>query len=591
MDYELLKPWIIVLGYAVAVGVLVLGSKLAERADASPDDRWRTAARLAYSAAGFVASATTLFWATLGTFSGPAMVLWAVFPAAVAALVWWRSYRQREWMDRVAGRRGVQYSRDNPGRPSFGVLPAGGSAVGADDPRAGFESAVELDMRGLRVLGVQYTFGDIAPTKPRKKRPSKFLEAVDRVGNTYGMVQLRTPSVPTLVITPRPTDEQHKDFGPLEPSEFRPFEDARLTRNIIGGLTPEGELRPVDLADGDFTRRFSVRAADAEFAAAVLTPEVRQRLTSDPLFSTREVVFHNGALWTAQFGELTEEALVEDSRRLTRLAATVPPNAWHHGAPGPLQPEQFTSALREADAAGELRPPAAEYPALKWLAWLAVLAAILFAIDLAIDISPTSAVVQFAGLGVIPAVAAAVRHRFNVRREAVGRTPLRTWSLTLRTIVVLALLIPGAALFANSTLAITGLAAEVDLTVTEVACDANDDGDCGYDISGNYRLDGEVRRVEGSNWMQWRMFGPLPEEGDVIEIAIGPLWWQPMIESTGVGVFLLFCGLGLLLVGLLAAKLLFNLSPRLSSGPAKTGGEGTNSGAPQSKVHLSAEED
>lgn len=505
MDYELLKPWLIVLGYAVTVGLLLLGRKLAERADAGVDDRWRTAARLTFSAAGFVASATTLFWATLGTFSGPAMVLWAVFPVAVAAFVWWRSYRQREWMDRVAGKRGRLYTRHAPGRPSFGVLSAGGSAVAADDPRAGFESAVELDMRGQRVLGVQYVLGDVAPALPRKKkRPSKFLQAVDRVGNTYSAVQLRTPPVPTVVIAARSTEEQHKDFGPLEPGEIRPFEDARLTRNVFGALTPEAELRPVDLADDAFSQRFSVRADDAEFAAAVLSPEVRRHLIDDPWFSVREVVFHNGALWTPQFGELTEAVLVENSRQLTRLAATVPPGIW--------QQDQFVTALR---AAGELGAPAAPP---KW---------------------------------------------FNARRVAVGRVPLRPWSFALRAIVVLAMLIPGASLLTNSALAVTGLAPEVQLTVTAVRCDGTSDGNaCGYDISGTYQLDGETHRLENANWLQWRMFGPLPEQGDVIEVVIAPLWWQPMIESTGVGVFLLVCGLGLLLAGLLAAKLLFNLAPK-----------------------------
>lgn len=506
MDYELLKPWVVLGGYLLAFGLLALSNRFDGRPALRRGLLW---------AASALASVTSLYWLTWGTFSGPAAWLWAIFPLAVALFVWWRRYRRGEWTDRVAGRDGRVFSRDNPGRPSFGVLPGGGLAVDADDERAGFEAAVEFDHAGHRVLGVEYIYGHQAQAPAQQG--GKFVEAVDLAGNTISMVQLRTPAVPALVVAPRTTAEQHENFGPLEPTEIRPFQDARLTRNVVGALTPDTKLRKTTLDDAAFTRRFSVRAADAEHAARVLTPEVRQLLVSDPWFHVREVVFHHGALWTTRFGAMSERELREDAGALSRLAAAAPSDVWR-GAGGP-ETERFLAQL----AAAEGQPAAAS-----------------------------------GGLS-----------RFNARRRAAGRAPLGIASFAVRALCVLALVIPGASMLMNAVLAVTGVAPQVQLTVTDVKCDQSSSGDaCGDLVSGTYERDGERHTLVDENWLAWRSTTEPPVAGDVVEVRIGPLWWHPMIETTGVGIFLLIIGLGLVITSLLAAKLLFSVKPKASPQPA-----------------------
>lgn len=500
MDYELLKPWVVLGGYVLAFGLLALSSRFEGRLALRRGLPW---------AAGALASATSLYWLTWGTFSGPAAWLWAIFPLAVALFVGWRRYRRGELTDRVAGRDGRVFSRDNPGRPSFGVLSGGGFAVAADDDRAGFEAAVEFDHGGLRVLGVEYTFGREAQAP--SAQGGKFVQAVDMAGNTFSMVQLRTPAVPALVIAPRTTAEQHEDFGPLEPTEIRPFQDARLTRNVVGALTPETMLRKTTLEDAAFTRRFSVRAADAAHAARVLTPEVRHLLVSDPWFHVREVVFHQGALWTTSFGAMSERELREDADNLTRLAAAVPADVWRSS--GEPETERFLAQL----AAAESQPAAS---------------------------------------------ATDVLSRFNARRRAAGRAPLGIASFALRALCVLALVIPGASMLTNAVLAVTGIAPQVKLTVSGVACDPTSDGNtCGDLVSGTYEWGGHVHRLDEEKWLAWRDV----EVGDVVDVSIGPLWWNPMIETVGVGIFLLLTGIVLVAIGLLAAKFLFRLKPLASA--------------------------
>lgn len=507
MDYELLKPWVVVGGYLLAFGLLALSNRFDGRPTLRRGLLW---------AAGALASVTSLYWLTWGTFSGPAAWLWAIFPLAVAAFVWWRRYRRGEWTDRVAGRDGRVFSRGNPGRPSFGVLPSGGLAVDAEDERAGFEAAVEFDHAGQRVLGVEYTLGQRAQAPTQQG--GKFVEAVDMAGNTFSLVQLRTPAAPTLVVAPRTTAEQQENHGPLELSEIRPFQDARLTRNVVGALTPDTRLLKATLDDDAFSRRFSVRAADPEQVARVLTPEIRQLLVSDPWFHVREVVFHHGALWTTRYGAMSERELREDADNLSRLAAAVPSDVWR--STGDAETERFLAQL----AAAEAQPAAA----------------------------------ASGGLG-----------RFNARRRAAGRAPMGIASFAVRAVCVLALVIPGASMLTNAVLAVTGVAPQVQLTVTDVKCDQNSNSDaCGDLVSGTYERNGERHTLVDETWLAWRSTTEPPVVGDVVEVRIGPLWWHPMIETTGVGIFLLIIGLGLVITGLLAGKLLFNLAPKASPQPA-----------------------
>lgn len=100
MDYELLQPWIIVGGYALACSFLILGQKAQER---SPRQE-----RTLFGVAGFVASATTFYWFSRGI---PPLVLTGItigFAAAVFLLLRWRKKRQASVQSRAqeAGRRG-----------------------------------------------------------------------------------------------------------------------------------------------------------------------------------------------------------------------------------------------------------------------------------------------------------------------------------------------------------------------------------------------------------------------------------------------------------------------------------------------------
>lgn len=551
MDYELLKPWVVVGGYLLAFGLMLLADRLP---DAVGGKRWLP--RSLSWAAGAVASATTLYWFTWGTFAGPAAIVWAVFPLVVAAFIWWRRHRRGEWMDRLAARGGVLLDAAHPAPAGFGVLPAVGRAVDRGEPGASYDAGVEFSWQGLRVLGVEYGPGQPDP----ERAPGKFEQAVDLVGNRSSLVQVQTPRVPALVITPRTTRDQHEDFGPLEPSEFRPLQDGRLARNTYAAVRPAVGLEPVEFPDdAAFTRQFSVRSADSEFARAALTPQARRAMLTDDWLQTHEVVLHNGALWASSFGGLTERGLFDDLGHLTGLAGSLDRDAWRHSAG--VDDERFLSAVSSATAGTQARTE--QRTVLKWAAWLLGLGALVGSLVALADFAPRQAVVVFLALGAVPALAAAARGPFNRRRAAAGRRPLSTRALIVRTLIVLGLLVPGASLTANAVLAVTGLADRVEVTVTGVSCTTSSDGTaCSNNISGTYQLDGETRFLDDEPWLAWQMFTELPAKGDVVQVALGPVWWNPMIETTGVGVLLGLLGLVLLGAGAIAGRFLLDLSPK-----------------------------
>lgn len=328
----------------------------------------------------------------------------------------------------------------------------------------GTSKTVEFDHRGHRLLGVEY--GDI---------------------EKYSMVQLRSPSVPTLVITPR--------LGAFEPERFTPIEDARITRNTVGAPKPDAELLPFE-AGPEFDRRFTVTTSDEEFARAVLTDEVRALLMGEPWFRVREVVFHDGALWTVEAGRLTDGRVFDNSRQLARLAAAVPAELW--GA-------DFASGVDTSEEGWHGRRKGG------------------------------------------------VRAALNRRREARDRQPLSALSLTVRVVVALVLLVPGLLLAGNALAAMTGLAPEVRLTVTGSFPSTPSSGSCSSCgnndmVSGTY----EGGAVHQMWWMTW---AELPEKGDVVDVSVGPLWWHPVVEGTDTAVFLLLIASLPLLAGGLLAKM------------------------------------
>jgi hypothetical protein len=175
----------------------------------------------------------------------------------------------------------------------------------------------------------------------------------------------------------------------FEPERFTPLEDARITRNTVGALKPDAFLRAVD----DIDRAFTVTSTDPEFARAVLTDEVIAMLTTDPWFRVREIACHEGSLWVTESGSLTRERMFVNSRHLARLAAIIP---W--------EDEEFRRFAAETDTSET--------------SWLG------------------------RGRG-------GIRTAINRRREAAGRQTLSAISLTVRTVVVVALLVPGLSLLST----------------------------------------------------------------------------------------------------------------------------------------------
>ncbi|MFK0243607.1 hypothetical protein ACIQUM_02845 [Amycolatopsis azurea] len=476
MDDQLAGPWLIAGGYTVALALLLLGGRF--------DGRRPTAAAVSYALCGILVSETSLYWLSTGSGSAVPGWLWFAFPLVIMALAAWRGHRQKTWAGRL----------DGSGEPSFGVLPVRGIAVTGASPES-VKTAIEFGHNGHRLLGVEYGLGgsedfpDLART-------------TDLIGGTYALIQLRTPVVPSVVITPA--------IGAFEPERFTPLEDARITRNTVGAPKPDAVLQRFETGT-EFDRRFTVTTSDPEFAAALLSPGVRGLLEGDPWFRVREVAFHGGALWAAEAGTLTEEMMFADSRRLAILASTVD---WEDA--------DFRSAAKASDTSDA--------------GWL----------------------------GGRRGPLAGLRVPLNARREATGRQPLSSLSLVARTVVALALVLPGLALAVNSLTALTGLAPEARLTVTATLRAEAGTSNCtscgnGNLVDGTYELDGETHEVKDLRWLS---FGNFPERGDVVDISVTPLWWHPLIEGKDTGVILLLIGLAPVLAGVFLAKATFRPRPR-----------------------------
>ncbi|RZQ64166.1 hypothetical protein [Amycolatopsis suaedae] len=475
MDHQLVGPWLIVGGYAAGLVLLLVGNKL--------DGRRPSGAAVCYALAGITLSETSLYWLSTGTGSDVPTLIWLAFPLVITAWAAWRGYRQKTWMRRLGG----------SAEPSFGVVPSNGLAVAHDSGAPdSVTAAIEFDHHGHRLLGLEYTLGPRG--EPGFPDVAKVAEMVD---GTYSMVQLRTPAVPSLVLTP--------NVGAFEPERFTPLEDARITRNTFGAPKPDALLRRFETGTG-FDRRFTVTTSDPEFAAGVLTEEVRE-LLRDPWFRVREVVFHGGSLYAVESGSLTEERMFANSLRLVRLAAAVPGELW-----------------------GETFRPESE---AEWLG---------------------------RGRGAF----ASIRGPLNRRREAADRQPLTAMSLAFRSLVALALLVPGISVAGNAAAALTGLAPEVRLTVTAASEGTAGSGTCttcgsSDSVDGFYTHDGVTHEVTQMRWMSW---DTLPEKDAVVDVSLGPLWWNPIIERADTAVFLLLIALAPLLAGTLLVRATYFPRPR-----------------------------
>ena len=432
-------PWLVVGGYVVALGLLWLGGRW--------DGRRPAGAAVTYGLAGVAFVETTLFWLSAGTNSAVPTLLWFALPVLIAVLVAWHGYRQRTWVRRIGGTT----------TPTFGVFPADRLGVPYE---AADHTAIAATVQVNDLLGVEYTTGG---------QPAANLATM--IDGTYTMVQLRTPVVPSMVISPV--------TAAFEPERFTPLEDARITRNSFAALRPDAFLRAVDQID----RAFAVTAADPSLAGTLLTEEVVTLLTTDPWFRVRQIACHDGALYSTESGPLTEERLYGGGQKLTKLATLIP---WPDE---PFHPRPTITRNRDT-----------------------------------------------------------LRGRVNRRREKADRQPVSAMSFFVRTTMSLIFLLAGVSLAVNSVAALTGLAKEVSVKVTQSYDGGTPCRRCHNEdaIDGTYQQDGQTHEIEG---MWWMSFSRLPDTGETVTVAIGPLWWHPYIEHKDAAVFMLLIGLIPLLAG------------------------------------------
>ncbi|WP_329071047.1 hypothetical protein [Amycolatopsis sp. NBC_01480] len=476
---DLLDPWFIVGGYAIAFVLMQLAGWW--------EKRGTVASAVCYALCGTVVSETSLYWLSAGTGSSVPQLVWIAFPLVFTAFVAWRGWRQQTWIRWL----------DPVEEPTFGVLPHNGHAVRLGHPDLlPPRRTVEFGHQGHQLLGVEYS------TSP-PGRSGGAVKLAEQIDSIYAMVELRTPVVPTLVIRP--------NTKAFEPEHFTPLEDARITRNYFGWLDPVAPKRESIEINAEFDRRFSVSTDDPEFAAAVLTIEVRALILNDPWFRVRPVAFGGDAMWTIESGGLTEDRMFGNSRRLAILAAAVPAPVW----------EVWGDPAFSSVAAGS-------------------------------DTSYTGWNGKRGGV---------VRTPVNRRREAADRQPVTSVSLTMRSLIALGLLVGGLLPIGNSVAAMTGLATETHLVVTATyvgtSCPVSDNGcqNSSDRVHGTYELGGTTHEVT----TQW--YGSLPKRGDVVDIAVGPLWWRPVLESNRASVITLLYGLIPLVLGGGLAKATYRPRP------------------------------
>lgn len=560
-DNELVAPWIILGAFAVA-GLLTY---LAVKAHARDDGRGRTASRILLACAGLVASATLFFWFSRVMDSRVLIGISIAFPAAVLLLLRRRRRDQRGWLTRLAERTGgVVYEMGGWERPAFGVLPSGRHAVAATDQGGRFSHAIEFNLHDHRLLGVEYVDGAPEGVDDFGSRKPGSFQKLARLANHHTLTQLRTPSVPTLLIRPRTQMERQLAADGPDPHMMGPFEESHLSGTMAAALDPDEELVWFESGDSDFDEQFTVRTADPEFARRVLTPEVVALLKGERWFRLGPLAFQQGALWTGRYRKLGREGLFEAGRHLVQFARAVDSAVWRYqpqapagGPAAPPDPSAFVALLGSTEVGSEswraLEYADDQYTTLKWLAWLVVLGGALVVLSQWLPDAPV--VILFCALGLAPALGAIVHRPLAARRETAGLPALSQRAVMLRMLVAVALVVPGLALVGNGSLALFGVAEHVTLAVSDV--EARKCEDCEvprFYLSGSYRLGGEVHQVDGSQWLG--LARDRPQAGEAVDVAIGPVWWHPVIEGTGAAVELTVWGLVLLVGGLVLGKLM-----------------------------------
>ncbi|MGW4397538.1 hypothetical protein ACWEHA_19825 [Amycolatopsis nivea] len=483
-------PWYIVLGYLASFVLLWIAGRT--------EGGGTVTSAISNIACGLVFLGTTLTWFTVSMDVRAPLAVWIALPVVFVAFVLWQSWRQRDSLRRLG----------TTNEATFGVLPKRGRTVAFDQQDSlSLRRVLELEHQGHRLLGVEY---------PLTEPDSVTDRVTDRIGGIYSMIELRIPASPALLITPK--------VGAFEPDYTTPFEDARITRIQVGTPKPSpkpsaqpreflaDELRKVPV-DPEFDRRFEVATEDPEFAAKVLTPEVRELILGDLWFRVHEVVFDRDALWTAEADGLNEDRLLGNARHLAIFAAAVAPTLWRD--------TEFSRVTARSETGYDL--------------WFG----------------------QRRGF---------VRNRVNRYRESMDRQPLAPTTVLTRSLLAGALVVGGLLPIANGVATAAGLAAEVKLTVVDSA--AGDAGrSCGLNrtqicdsrspaVRGTYQDGGETHEVVTT----WHV-GQLPERGDVVPVRIGPIWWHTVFQSNDAVALTMLAALAPLALGLLFLKMIFRPKP------------------------------
>lgn len=267
------------------------------------------------------------------------LVLGGLLVIGLAAGTVLRKHRQRELVATLAERfGGTVRTNETPNQPSFGLQPRTiGGTGGLPRTRGEFDQAVELPYQGHQVLLVNFSVnryyvdphtgrvihrkgwtnptkldantvkGDIKHSFDSHHRPVK--APTDPRGGRRHMVQLRTPSVPTLCIQRR----------------MRNFR-----RNTLSSINFVSDEDLVEYSTGmpRFDEQFEVLTAQHDFARAVLGTPLAEQMADDDWFHQRMVVFEGGVLWTQDMGHMPGEKVLHTVDRLIRFAQSVQQDVW-----------------------------------------------------------------------------------------------------------------------------------------------------------------------------------------------------------------------------------------------------------------------
>ncbi|WP_020662810.1 hypothetical protein [Amycolatopsis benzoatilytica] len=460
-------PWIIVIGYAAGGTALWARGKMSEAG--APGVRAMTALAV------FFFAITTVFWFSLG-FTRWGLVYGAAAAAALGTAIVLLRKRRLGMPLRMSAKRHAS------AEPTFGVFPAARRTWPLHGPGPQRPPRfAEFEHQSHRLLGYEYAVAD----------------------GTFTMTELRIPPGPTLLISPR-------SFMNGAIMHGSPTRDTRIGRTAFGTPKP-ADVQPIPV-DPEFDKWYEVSTNEPGFAAAVLTPEIRTLLRTEPALVDRAFGFDQDALWTVDSGRMSPARIIGSGRSLALFAAAVTPAVWRGTAFG------------------------------------------------AMATGTQTAVEAWRGTG-----GGSVLSSVNTRRELASRKPITGGSLVFRSVVALALLVGCGMPAINLAAALTGQTDTVPLTVTKartyVKSCARTDLLCSRTeyrkLTGTYQAGGAQRQLE--------LVNPPgnPEVGDTIPLNVGPMWWHPVFSHDIEGwVTTSFAAPGLLLGAWLAQATYLPRRPR-----------------------------